>query len=107
MAVDKQGAFALSASLNAQSNRQMRFTDARTPDEYNVFTAVHKAEMPELQYFFLIQAGLKIKFKSIECLDFREACAMDRTLRLFEFDFQDRKSTRVNSSHVSISYAVF
>src|SRR5207249_10697706 len=30
-----------------------------------------------------------------------------RNLRLWKKDFIDRKSTRLNSSHVSISYAVF
>src|SRR5690606_39566847 len=31
----------------------------------------------------------------------------DQTTNLFKYTFQDRKSTRLNSSHVKISYAVF
>src|SRR5690625_5735492 len=31
----------------------------------------------------------------------------DRRLRFYSMNFPDRKSTRLNSSHVAISYAVF
>src|SRR5690349_24010508 len=39
--------------------------------------------------------------------DIRAACATSRDQRAIAPDREDRKSTRLNSSHVEISYAVF
>src|SRR5690554_7207111 len=41
------------------------------------------------------------------CIDFRALLLAGRTSQQSYIDPQDRKSTRLNSSHVRISYAVF
>src|SRR5699024_9335452 len=73
--------------------------------EKKVERAIHRARFPKVKTFdtfnFDFQPGLNRK----EVLELKHLGFNSRTS--FRFKPGDRKSTRLNSSHVSISYAVF
>src|SRR5258708_31445239 len=84
------------------------FNDTATTEIYTL--SLHDA-LPILPRLLCLLALFVLAIPSEALLQARQVPALEkaapRTLREFANGFQDRKSTRLNSSHQIISYAVF
>src|SRR5690554_1284719 len=60
-------------------------------------------DIPEVMFFI---KKTRDRFEEVKNSDFLEGIPVTEAVQ-FEKAFEDRKSTRLNSSHVRISYAVF
>src|SRR5690606_40857724 len=63
-------------------------------------------ERIDLADFGVRDMGNNVGIKLLECLPESHADWRNARFRIEDDDFRDRKSTRLNSSHVKISYAV-
>src|SRR5699024_12433638 len=94
--------------------RCLRLSHAALP-LYSFFFLSSSGHHPDLHSFPTrrssdLGAQIRAKFTEMQLTDevhFRDVYDRDGTLRSYSDGKGDRKSTRLNSSHVSISYAVF
>src|SRR5207249_11575454 len=77
----------------------LRFGDQESPLQYQI--ASTKVDMADLTDAFLLR---QIRISRAHCATSKRKVI---SWILFRRHWEDRKSTRLNSSHVSISYAVF
>src|SRR5688572_31767498 len=71
------------------------------------YTTLFRSAQNRIQTMMLIHEKLYQSSESLDQIDFHDYAADLFKLLLAAYGFEDRKSTRLNSSHSQISYAVF
>src|SRR5690554_7237741 len=91
----------LGAALQGRRDMQFNYLGLQTLyDRYFLHSNDVRIELPQC-FFMRVAMGLALREQN------REERAIEFYHLLSSFDYIDRKSTRLNSSHVRISYAVF
>src|SRR5690606_41398071 len=87
-------------------------SNARVLGSTFALTVPHPTGSTPFPYTTLFRSTIARRFSAAELPRLREAggqdeAAIEAKFQFSHFDGRDRKSTRLNSSHVKISYAVF